>query len=209
MRLHRLSLRPCLACCPFPRLAQEAADILTENRADQKAFAPDHRPGDRRPGGQRRSDGRRHVGRPGPTSGWLCARRMRPFFLPPRKAMALRCAIWTEPRRDCREIRHHRVEAQRGRARDDRHRVGAVHPVRPRSRKTRRGADLHRPRPEAEALEPSARLACASETDPALKAQKERLGTLLTLRFDPDSCRPGCGHRKLGLGYLGLTCAPR
>ncbi|MBL9062115.1 urea ABC transporter permease subunit UrtB [Tabrizicola sp.] len=40
--------------------------------------------------------------------------------------------------------------------------------------------------PTAEALEPL-RAAIATEDDPALKAQKQRLERLLTLRFDPDS----------------------
>ena len=39
--------------------------------------------------------------------------------------------------------------------------------------------------PTAEALEPL-RASLATEADPALKAQKERLERFLTLRFDPD-----------------------
>ena len=50
--------------------------------------------------------------------------------------------------------------------------------------------------PKPEALAPL-RAAIAGETDPALKAQKQRLERLLTLRFDPDRRRPRRRHRQL------------
>ncbi len=51
--------------------------------------------------------------------------------------------------------------------------------------------------PSAETLEPL-RASLATETDPALKAQKERLERFLTLRFDPDSAARVAAIEALG-----------